>query len=161
MGLRHGEIQTAARSIIFVAHSLGGLVCPEVVRRSQDIMLGRLKRTGFMNGGRRIAFPGTPHQGSDNGKWLALGKNFLSTFSEKTTADILKELEQGSETLVELGFAFQIWLSHRAEKPKTRVEIVCFFEELTSSVGGKSIGKERQLRSIELDSRLLQARLPP
>ena len=94
---------------------------------------------------RRIAFLGTPHQGSDKAKWVELGKNFLSLVSQKTTAEILKELEQGSDTLVKLGVAFPKWLSHQAEKPETKVEIVCFFEELSSSFSGKSIGKVRQL----------------
>lgn len=30
VGLRHGKEQTATRPIIFVAHSLGGLVCAQV-----------------------------------------------------------------------------------------------------------------------------------
>ena len=30
VGLRHGKEETATRPIIFVAHSLGGLVCAEV-----------------------------------------------------------------------------------------------------------------------------------
>ena len=103
MGLRNGVNQEVARSITFVALSLGGLVCAEIACRPQDTMLGRLKRTDFMNGGRRIGFPGTSHQGSDNGKWVTLGKNFRSIFSQDTNADILKELEQGSETSVKLG----------------------------------------------------------
>ena len=104
---------------------------------------------------RRIAFLGTPHQGSDKAKWVESGKNFLSMASQKTTAEILKELEQGSDTLVKLGVAFPKWLSHQAEKPETKVEIVCFFEELGSSVGGKSIGKVCQLRSATVEERRL------
>ena len=104
---------------------------------------------------RRIAFLGTPHQGSDKAKWVDLGKRFLSMVSQKTTADILKELEQGSDTLVKLGVAFPKWLSHQAEKPETKVEIVCFFEELSSSVGLQSIGKVRQLRTPTVEGRRL------
>ena len=80
--------------------------------------------------------------------------------SQKTTAEILKELEQGSDTLVKLGVAFPKWLSHQAEKPETKVEIVCFFEELSSSVKGTSIGKVRHLRSAMVEERrLTQPRL--
>ena len=104
---------------------------------------------------RRIAFLGTPHQGSDKAKWVESGKNFLSMISQKTTAEILKELEQGSDTLVKLGVAFPKWLSHQAEKPETKVEIVCFFEELSLTVGGKSIGKVRQPRSATAEERRL------
>ena len=78
-------------------------------------------------------------------QWVESGKKFLSLFSEKTTGVVLKELEQGSNTLVKLGVAFPKWLSHQAGKSETKVEIVCFFEELSSSVGGKSIGKVRRL----------------
>lgn len=102
---------------------------------------------------RRIAFLGTPHQGSNKAQWAESGKNFLSLFSRKTTGGVLKELEQGSDTLVKLGVAFPTWLSHRAGKPKTKVEIVCFFEELSSSVGGTSIGKVHPLRSATIQDR--------
>ena len=104
---------------------------------------------------RRIAFLGTPHQGSDKAKWVDLGKRFLSMVSQKTTADILKELEQGSDTLVRLGVAFPKWLSHQAEHPETKVEIVCFFEELSTDFGSGSLGKVRQLTSATVKERRL------
>lgn len=96
---------------------------------------------------RRIAFLGTPHQGADKAKWVESGKKFLSLFSNKTIGSIPKELEQGSDTLVKLGHDFPGWLLGRAEKPETKVEIVCFFEELNSSVSGVDIGKVCQLQS--------------
>ena len=40
VGLRHGNEETAARPIIFVAHSLGGLVCAEVGHHPQDKVHG-------------------------------------------------------------------------------------------------------------------------
>lgn len=95
---------------------------------------------------RRIAFLGTPHQGSKKAQWVELGEKFLSLFSDENIAGVLKELEQGSETLVKLGVAFSKWLSHRAGKPETKVEVFCLFEKLSSSVGGKSIGNLCGLR---------------
>lgn len=101
-----------------------------------------------------------PHQGSDKAQWVEIGKNFLSLLSLKSTGGLLKELEQRSDTLVKLGVAFPQWLSHRAGKPETKVEIICFFEELSSSVGGHSIGKIRRLRSRMIPAiRLIQCRL--
>ena len=96
---------------------------------------------------RRIAFLGTPHQGSEKAQWVESGKKFLSFLSQKTTGELLHELERGSSTLMQLEVVFLKYLSHHAEKPETKVEIVCFFEELSSSVGGKSIGKVRHLDS--------------
>ena len=90
---------------------------------------------------RRIAFLGTPHGGSNKAHWIESGRRFLSMFSNKTTGNLLKELEQGSDTLVKLGIAFPTWLSHRAGKPETEVKIGCFFEELGSSANGVHIGK--------------------
>lgn len=92
---------------------------------------------------RRIAFLGTPHQGSEKAKWAELGRTFLSLFSEKSTGKTLKELEEGSATLVQLEVGFRKWLSHHSGESKTKAEIMCFFEELTSNVGTKSIGKVR------------------
>ena len=96
---------------------------------------------------RRIAFLGTPHRGADKANWAESGKNFLRLFSNKTTGTVLKELEQGSDTLVKLGDEFPGWLLGRAEKPETKVEIVCFFEELSSSFNGVDIGKVCQSQS--------------
>lgn len=108
---------------------------------------------------RRIAFLGTPHQGSDKAQWAEIGKKFLTLLSLKSTGGLLKELEQRSDTLVKLGVAFPQWLSHRAGKPETKVEIICFFEELSSSVGGHSIGKVRRLRSRMIQAiRLIKCR---
>ena len=84
---------------------------------------------------------------------------FLSMFSQKVTADILKGLEKGSKTSLKLGVAFPEWLSHWTEKSKTRVEIVYFFEELTSSFGGKFVVVVRQFPLSELDRMLSQARV--
>lgn len=100
---------------------------------------------------RRIAFLGTPHQGSDKAQWVELGKNFLSILSNKTTGGILKELEQGSVTLGNLAAEFPKWLSHRKEK----IKVVCFFEELSTNISGKSIGKVRRLRFATICERKL------
>ena len=94
---------------------------------------------------RRIAFLGTPLQGAEKAHWVESGKNFLELFSKQPTAGVLKELENGSDTLIKLGIAFPIWLQHRALTPETEVKIVCFFEELPSYVGGVYIGKVRGL----------------
>lgn len=96
---------------------------------------------------RRIAFLGTPHRGSDKAHWAESARSFFSLFSKKTTTTLLKELEQGSDTLVNLGIAFPTWLSHRAGKPETDVKIVCFFEELSSSAIGVHFGKVPRARS--------------
>lgn len=104
---------------------------------------------------RRIAFLGTPHQGSDKTKWVDLGKRFLSMLSKKTIADIPKEMEQGSDTLVRLGVAFPKWLSHQAGRPETKVEIVCFFEELGTNIGPGFFDKVRQRRSAMIEERRL------
>lgn len=43
VGLRHKEARTATRPIIFVAHSLGGLVCAAVGHRPQSPRCGLLR----------------------------------------------------------------------------------------------------------------------
>lgn len=56
--------------------------------------------------------------------------------SQKTTGTVLKELEEGSDTLVRIGVALP--------KAETKVEIICFFGQLGASVGGIPIGKVRR-----------------
>ena len=84
---------------------------------------------------RRIAFLGTPHQGSDKAKWAETARTFLN-YVKSTNAELTKDLDEKSEKLAKLGVQFPNLLHSRAQSPKTSIEVVCFFEGLTTRVGG-------------------------
>lgn len=90
-----------------------------------------------------IAFLGTPHQGSDKTKWAKIGQNVLALLG-KQDSTLLQDLEKQSSRLAKLGQDFPEWLRNRAENTANKVSIMCFFEELDTITGGKSIGQVRK-----------------
>ncbi len=72
---------------------------------------------------KRIAFLGTPFQGSDKAKWADFGRSFVSFFAS-TSSELLKGIEIKSDSLVALKDSFHLWL------PSHKVDIFCFWEEL-------------------------------
>jgi hypothetical protein len=83
---------------------------------------------------RRIAFIGTPHDGSDRAEWARLGERFLSMFTT-TNRQLPDDLLPRSEKLAKLGVQFPEELAKRARNPATAIEVVCFFEGLSTRRG--------------------------
>lgn len=114
------------RPIIFIAHSLGGLVCEQALLccGEGDRLLEKVFRST-----RGIIFMGTPHAGSDLANWGYILAKLLSTV-RKTNSAILDPLRQKSDVLTAIQQQFQQCL----RKPGVNIEIYCFFEE--KAVGG-------------------------
>ncbi|TEY24921.1 hypothetical protein BOTCAL_1346g00010 [Botryotinia calthae] len=74
---------------IFVAHSLGGIVVKDAIRRSQPFRI----RT------RLIVFLGTPHRGSTYAEWSKIASNLTRLALQDTNQKTLKILEVNSEVL--------------------------------------------------------------
>lgn len=109
------------RPIIFIAHSLGGLVCAQALLhcRESDKSLENVFRST-----RGIIFMGTPHAGSDLAEsGYRLGK-VLNTIW-KTNSDLLEILRQKSQALTAVQQQFQQLLL----KPGVNINIFCFYEE--------------------------------
>jgi hypothetical protein len=110
-----------------VAHSLGGLVCAEV------IVLGERNAIGYSI--QSIAehvtgtiFLGTPFAGSNLAKWGDLVRAIFNVV-RRTDQTTLKTLKENSHDLKELGTAFPETVRKRNNTAK-RVGIVFFFETL-------------------------------
>lgn len=87
-----------------------------------------------------IAFLGTPHEGSDKVKWAEIAQRFLKLIGKDFNSDLSKDLNEKSEKVAKLGTQFPLLLNSRAEKPETRIEVVCFYEGKTITRGGVNIG---------------------
>jgi hypothetical protein len=61
-------------------------------------------------------------------------------FIMDTNKALLKDLQEGSEKLSQLGREFTNLLRRRA-KTEEEIEVMCFFEGKSMKVGGKNIGK--------------------
>ena len=108
--------------IIFVAHSLGGLVVEAALSHSKHNDQEHLKQMELSTRG--IIFLGVPHAGADLAGLATLVARMANTV-KSTNRDILKVLEPNSEMLNHVENQFQMILKHRQDIP-----ITCFYEEL-------------------------------
>jgi len=109
------------RPIIFIAHSLGGLVCEQglLICGEGERNLEKVFRSTL-----GIIFMGTPHGGADLANWGYTLAKYLNVI-RKTNSTILGDLRQKSEVLTAVQQQFQQLL----RKPGVDIGIYCFFEE--------------------------------
>ena len=62
-----------------------------------------------------------------------MGRRFLSFLGKGTNPALLHSLEEGSNTLADLGEDFAAILLERRKRPNTLIGITCFFEETETS----------------------------
>ncbi|KAE8450572.1 hypothetical protein EG329_006303 [Mollisiaceae sp. DMI_Dod_QoI] len=106
--------------IIFVVHSLGGLVCKTALLHSSEAnTTERAHLKEVCDRTRAIAFMGTPHQGSSKASW---GVMLASALGE---APHLNELQK----------RFLNFLEFRKQQGDA-IDVTCFFEELPLPVFG-------------------------
>lgn len=116
--------ETETRKIIFVAHSLGGLVTEQALTHSKNSAEPHLKQVERYTIG--IVFLGVPHCGSDLEAWATFGRRMISIL-KRTNKDILSVLNPDSEMLHMVENSFHTNLRQRKYDP---IEIVGFYEEL-------------------------------
>ncbi|ORY03567.1 hypothetical protein BCR34DRAFT_573448 [Clohesyomyces aquaticus] len=126
---------TTDRPIIFVGHSLGGIVC------ANTLVLAENSAEPYANeiasNIRGMAFLGTPHEGSNKTKWAKVGQQFAS-WIKTVNKEHIEVLEPHSVKLGSIGSSFGNILRRRGEKKEkgSKIEIACFFEEKeTSPIG--------------------------
>ncbi|KFY39182.1 hypothetical protein V495_06100 [Pseudogymnoascus sp. VKM F-4514 (FW-929)] len=110
------------RPIIFIAHSLGGLVCEQALLfcgEGGDEFLENVVRST-----RGIIFMGTPHAGADLATWGITIAKLLGKV-RSTNSAILGPLQRKSDVLIAIEQQFQKFLL----KPGVNIKIYCFFEE--------------------------------
>ncbi|KAM7201196.1 hypothetical protein V8F20_004942 [Naviculisporaceae sp. PSN 640] len=119
------ESASEQRPILFVAHSLGGLVIQRALSISRERAESHLN--SLEANARGIAFLGTPHNGSDLAAWAVLGARLIAKFKD-TNVSILRTLERDSEILRDTQDAFGQLLRAR-EREGRPINVTCFYEE--------------------------------
>ncbi|KAJ1323239.1 protein SERAC1 [Microdochium nivale] len=114
------------RPLLFVMHSLGGIVVQnalELSRSSPEPYLRRMEAST-----RGLCFMGTPNLGSDKALWGSLFVNILNIV-KKTNRPIVKVLMPDSEALAVIQKRFHgiLRTSQRSGNP---IEVTCFYEEI-------------------------------
>ncbi|KAI0549182.1 hypothetical protein F4679DRAFT_584757 [Xylaria curta] len=89
--------------IVFIAHSLGGIIVKDAIRRSEPCQ----SRTKL------IVFLGTPHRGSSYAGWGAIASNLVSLAFQDSNKGIVQSLEVNSEALDNIQEEF-LRIAHKA-----------------------------------------------
>ncbi|KAK2746828.1 hypothetical protein FQN57_002870 [Myotisia sp. PD_48] len=130
---RNGD---ASRMIIFVAHSLGGLVVKEAMALSEQSADVHLRRIQQATAG--IAFLGTPHRGADIAPAAQAIANIADLFGKSANSAILEPLKRNSQLLAMVENSFANWI----RKKKDQVDLTCFYEELEIPGFGMVVQRE-------------------
>ncbi len=123
---------TESVKIIFVAHSLGGLLVENALGISRGSTESHMQRVKLCTIG--ICFLGTPHVESDLAQWGSFGAS-ITKLVKRANTDIVNVLKPGSEMLAGIQRRFYNVLNHRINEG-SRISITCFYEELPIPVGG-------------------------
>ncbi|CAD6593296.1 MAG: hypothetical protein ASARMPREDX12_007021 [Alectoria sarmentosa] len=115
------------RPLIFVAHSLGGLVCEEAFILSFHAFEAEHQLSDSLHG---IVFLGTPHAGSDLSK-IALALDYFIKFSlvKSPNTSNIAVLEKDSEVLAGIQDSFSTAITKRDKLEKKSLAIHCCIEE--------------------------------
>jgi pimeloyl-ACP methyl ester carboxylesterase len=117
------------RPIIFVAHSLGGLIIQDALQSctnpNDEIQSDILSST------RGVAFLGTPHAGADVEKFATAVANVVGLV-KRPNKKVLKVLNKHSETLARVKDGFHTMVMRRLQDPQGNlnpIELHAFIEE--------------------------------
>jgi hypothetical protein len=146
-GLRE-DTSTENRNIIFVTHSLGGLVIERALQLSEGSAERHLRRFEEFTAG--ILFLGTPHCGSDFAQFAKSVGICLRLVGKRVNIDILDTLRKDSQVLLDVEDWFGHWRRRRSEANKP-LQITCFYEELELPIIGKVV-EEHQAKIMGYSS---------
>ncbi|KAH7073935.1 Alpha/Beta hydrolase protein [Paraphoma chrysanthemicola] len=133
LAVRRTTTNTADRPIIFVAHSLGGLVVEQALLIARGSSEAHVK--AFLPATAAIVFMGTPHMGSSKADWATPLTKLLNLLRRSNSA-IVATLEPGSEMLAAIQQDFHTMLEDRRRNEDEWFKIFCFYEEIAyESVG--------------------------
>ncbi|CAH0037519.1 unnamed protein product [Clonostachys solani] len=124
---------TQRRPIIFVCHSLGGLVCKDaliVSKMQSDSHLHDVYEKTHA-----IAFMGTPHHGSELAIWAERLLKSVNVVQRRNT-DIVGVLNEKSEVLERIQEEFLTIIWGKEKDVSKQIQITCFHEELPTSIKG-------------------------
>jgi protein SERAC1 len=138
---------TEDRPIIFVVHSLGGLIFEDAMLASRNSAEAHVQSIYDNTVG--VCFLGTPHCGSALAGWAAIFGQ-IATVVKKTNTSILKVLEPESEVLALIQGDFHTMLRGRPEQGRPPLKMTCFYEELPVRGAGEVSALGRRDRWLVL-----------
>ncbi|KAI0133837.1 ankyrin repeat protein [Xylariales sp. AK1849] len=103
--LRRQSIVEERRPLVFVCHSLGGIVFKQAMNKAHS-KAGQFST--LLNCVQGVVFMGTPHRGSDLAPWGAILSSMLraASLGSSTNSQLTKDLEQNSRVLNAISASF-------------------------------------------------------
>ncbi|KAJ5253144.1 hypothetical protein N7489_003554 [Penicillium chrysogenum] len=127
LALYRGNDDTNERPVIFVCHSLGGLVCKDALFQSRQRSEQHLHR--ILDCTRGIIFLGTPHHGAGLAKWAEVVSRSIGLLKQ-TNSKIVDVLKHDSEVLARIQDGFHAIVKEHSTAETPPIEVTCFYEEL-------------------------------
>ncbi|KAJ5173674.1 uncharacterized protein N7500_001605 [Penicillium coprophilum] len=124
----------SSRPLIFVAHSLGGLVCKTAILLSRTHPDTHLRELFTSTKG--IIFMGTPHKGSWLADWSNVSIEILGSV-KSTNTGLMKVLQTKDQFLESVQLEFMGML-----RENKYLKVTCFYEELPMNKVGKVVPKQ-------------------
>ncbi|KAK6088814.1 hypothetical protein SCUP234_00018 [Seiridium cupressi] len=122
VGLRSKREDCKKRPIVFIGHSMGGLVIAKAI----TILDSQPDLCPVMFEAVSVAvFFGTPFNGASVAAWASMYSYWAEKWNKATTSKLLDLMKPGDETLRELKDEFR----RVAAKTRYKVELMCFWEE--------------------------------
>lgn len=139
--LANARAGTPHRRLVFVVHSLGGIVAKEAILASRNNPEPHLRSVFECTAG--VAFLGTPHRGSWLASWAKIPAGAVGLLSNKSLLEVLETDNQFLESVQE-----RFWYMVREQREAgRRLEVACFHEELP--VKGLGIVVPRESATLE------------
>jgi hypothetical protein len=127
--------KSVGRPIIFVAHSLGGLVCEDAIFTCNNPTSSAQR--DILDSVRGLIFLGTPHAGSDFTMFATAVADIICFSLVKTpNKSILQVLKRNSEVLANIENDFLTLVRARAEGGRGHIKLYSFVEELLVTATG-------------------------
>ncbi|KAH8669660.1 hypothetical protein BGZ60DRAFT_528133 [Tricladium varicosporioides] len=140
LAAEQSSTKTEDRPIIFIAHSLGGLVAAQVLVHGEQ-RTNNSSAKSITKNLRGLIFLGTPFRGSSVAKPAEIARRILEVFGVNTQQHTLKLLGVDSKRLDKLTRAFPEVLNKRrtSKNPEYRIEAFFFYKTLKTSFGIRSV----------------------
>ncbi|KAL7272923.1 hypothetical protein RUND412_004244 [Rhizina undulata] len=136
LGMLREKDKTSDRPLIFVVHSLGGLVIQDALLVSRDSVEGY--RQKVVKATRAVIFLGTPHCGSTMASWAEFAANIIGVL-KPANKKIIAVLNPGSDALAGIQDRFHTMLRRSKDEESFNITLVCFYEELYVAGIGKKV----------------------
>jgi hypothetical protein len=104
LSLKRASSDTASRPVVFICHSLGGILLKQAIVRAFE----QKRYASALECSKAVVFMGTPHRGSPHATWGTILSRILkiAAFGASTNTQLTKDLQPKSKLLENVSRSF-------------------------------------------------------